>query len=60
MKKVIIDSGFCVLRDFIGMFERGLYGSELVNNRRYFPIGIYLDGINLQRDNYVNILWSHG
>ena len=45
-KTVITNSGFCMLRGFIGMFERGLYRSELVKKHRYRPTGIYRYGIN--------------
>ena len=40
-KKVVMESGFCVLRRFIGIFERGVYISSLVNNNRYIPTRMY-------------------
>ena len=36
-KTVIMDSGFCVLKWFIGIYERELYGSAVVKKRRYWP-----------------------
>ena len=45
-KKVITESGFCVLKILIGMFARGVYGSSLVKNCRYWPAGIYGYEIN--------------
>ena len=44
---MIMDSIFCLLRDFIGMFERVVYGSALENKCiLYRSTGIYGDGIN--------------
>ena len=43
---VIPDSGFSMLREFVVMFERGVYGSVLVKKHVYPPKGIYRDGIN--------------
>ena len=45
-KTVIIESGFCVLKGFIGMYGRGVYGSAGANKRIYWPSGIYVDQIN--------------
>ena len=45
-KTVIMDSGFFVLKGLIGMYERGLYGSVVVNKHIYWPPGIYGDQIN--------------
>ena len=44
--KVIMYSGFCVLRVLVDMFERGLYISALVKKREYWPPVIYEYGIN--------------
>ena len=38
---VITDSGFCVLKGLIGMYERGVYVSAVANKRRYRKSGIY-------------------
>ena len=43
---MIIDSGFFVLKLFIGMFGRGIYSSALVKKCRYWPTVIYGDEIN--------------
>ena len=43
---VIMDSGFCVLKGLISMYERVVCGSSLVNNCMYWPTGIYGDQIN--------------
>ena len=45
-KPVIEDSGFSVLKGFIGMYERGVYGSAEKKKRRYLPEGMYGDQIN--------------
>ena len=46
-KTVIIYSGFFVLKLLIGMYERGVYGILLVKKRRYYPLGIFEDQINV-------------
>ena len=38
---VITDSGLCVLKGLIGMYERGVYGSPVVKKRGYWPPGMY-------------------
>ena len=43
---VITDSDFCVLRGFIDMLERGIYGSTLTKNYGYWKTEIYGDSIN--------------
>ena len=45
-KIVIIDRGLCVLRELIGVFERGVYISTLVKKFRYWPTVNDGDGIN--------------
>ena len=45
-KMVIMESGLCVLKGFIGMYERGVYGSAEKKKRRYLPEGMYGDQIN--------------
>ena len=37
---------FLCIKMFIGMFDRGLYGSELAKKNRYWPTVIYGYGIN--------------
>ena len=37
---------FLCINDFIGMFQRELYGSEFVKKNRYWPTKIYGYGIN--------------
>ena len=44
---MIIYSGFFVLKLLIGMYERGVYGILLVKKRRYYPLGIFEDQINV-------------
>ena len=44
-KKVITGIVFFVLKG-LGMFERGFYGSELANKKRYWPTKMYGYGIN--------------
>ena len=34
-KAVVLDSGFCVLKGLIGMYDIGLYGSAVTKKRRY-------------------------
>ena len=41
-----MDSVFCVLKEFIVMFERGVYGGALAKKHRYWPARIYGDEIN--------------
>ena len=41
-----MDSGFCVLRGLVGMFEIIFYGSSLMNKQIYWPKVIYADEIN--------------
>ena len=43
---VITDSGFCVLKFLISMYDRGVYGSSVVMKRRCWLSGIYGDQIN--------------
>ena len=38
---MILDSGLCVLKLLIVMFDRGVYGSELVKKYRYLPTAVY-------------------
>ena len=40
---VIFDSGFYVLKGFIGMYDRVVYGSEVLNKRIYWTsvINVY-------------------
>ena len=45
-KKLIIYSGLCVLKGLIGMYKIGVYGSIVVNKRRYWTSAIYGDQIN--------------
>ena len=45
-KAVIMGSGLCLFRGLIGIFEIGVYGSELVNKCRYCTTKIYTYGIN--------------
>ena len=45
-KAVIMDIVFYVLKGLIGMYDRGVYDSEVVKKRRYWPSGIYGDQIN--------------
>ena len=45
-KTVIVYSGFCVLEYFIGMYERGVYGSTVVEKGIYWSSGIYGDKVN--------------
>ena len=35
-----MDSGFCVLEVFISMIEKGVLGSKLIKNQRYWPKGV--------------------
>ena len=43
---MIIESGLCVLKVLIHMYERGVYGSAVAKKRIYQPAGIYGDKIN--------------
>ena len=43
---MIVDSGLCVLKMLMGVFERGFYGSTLAKKHGYWPTGIYGDEIN--------------
>ena len=43
---VVMDSGFCMLKGLIGMFDRIIYCSEFMKKRRYRPTGIYGDITN--------------
>ena len=36
-KAVITDSGFYVLKGLLETRKRGVYGSELIKNRRFWP-----------------------
>ena len=45
-KAVITDSGFCVLKGISGIRKRGVYGSALIKNRRYWTRGVYGDAVN--------------
>ena len=45
-KTVIMDSGFYVLRGFIGIFDKFFCGSTVVKKCRYWLTVIYGDGIN--------------
>ena len=47
---MIIESGLCVLKVLIHMYERGVYGSAVAKKRIYQPAGIYGDDINDQRE----------
>ena len=38
---VIMDSGFCVMKGLIGMYDRGIYDSASTKKRIYCPPGIY-------------------
>ena len=46
---VIMDSGFFVLNFFIGIYKRGVYGSEVVKKSIYWPLVIYVDQINAHK-----------
>ena len=39
-KVVVTDIGFCVLVVFISMFERGVFGLELIKKRSYWNKGV--------------------
>ena len=39
-KVVVMDSRFCVLEGLISMVEKGVFGSELIKKRRYWPKGV--------------------
>ena len=41
-----MDSSFYVLRGLIGIFEISVFGSSFMKKRRYWPTGIYGDGVN--------------
>ena len=45
-KMVIMDSGFCVLKVLVGIYERGVYGISVTKKRIYWPEVIYGDQIN--------------
>ena len=47
-----MDSGLCVLKGFIGMYNRGFYGSEVVKRCIYWPSVIYGDQINAHFEKY--------
>ena len=47
---VILDSGFCVLRAIIELKKRGVFASELIKKRRYWPKHIDGDQINSHFD----------
>ena len=36
-----MDSGFCVLKGFIGVYQIVVYDSVVVTKRRYCPSGMY-------------------
>ena len=44
-KMVIMESGLCVLKGFIGMYERGVFGSSVTKKRIYWQSGINEDQI---------------
>ena len=46
LNKVITESGFCVLKGLVYIYDRVVYGSSLVKNCIYWPTGIYVDQIN--------------
>ena len=35
-----MDSGFCVLGGLVLMVEQGVFGSDLITKRRYWPKGV--------------------
>ena len=57
-KTLIIDSGLFVLGFLIDMIYKGVYGSTLVKKRRYFPTGIYEDGINYHCERRKNVIMT--
>ena len=50
IQAVIMDSYLCLLRGFISMLKRGVYGSVMVKNYIFWTIGMYGDGINAHFD----------
>ena len=42
---VIMESGLCVLKGFIGMYERGVFGSSVTKKRIYWQSVINEDQI---------------
>ena len=52
-KTVIAESGFYVLKGYIGMYGRGVYGSAVTKNIIYCTAGIYGDKINAHTKNKI-------
>ena len=42
----MMDSGLCLLKLLVVMYDRGVYCGAVVNKRRYWLEGIYGDQIN--------------
>ena len=47
-KVVIVDSGFCVTKGLVDLRKKGVFGSELIKKRRYWPENIKCDAIDSQ------------
>ena len=41
-----MDIGFCVLKVLLEIRKMGVYGSSLIKNICYWPMGVHRDGIN--------------
>ena len=46
-KAVIMYSTFYLIKELIGMYERGFLGIAVINKRRYWPEGIHGNQINV-------------
>ena len=42
---VVLDSGFCVLQGFVDIKKKGVYGANIIKNRRYWPNCIGVENI---------------
>ena len=44
-KVFVLDSGFCVLKDIVGIWNKGLFAASLIKKRQYWPK--YIPGDNI-------------
>ena len=45
---VVLDSGFCVLKAIVALYEKGLYAGALIKKRRFWPSLVPGDAIDAQ------------